>query len=146
MRLLSAADALTAILEARTPPWKRPLWFWVKHLGAWPSSPEVVASAFDYDRAPFFQSFMEVRVEGSTNTVRFWLYGANGRLRWRDLHVQDGMIPNGQSANDHVEFSFPLRPRVAKLAIWAAHRSSAATYAVVVIGSCTEEFFPILVH
>jgi hypothetical protein len=103
------ADALTASLDANTPTWKRPLWYWVKHLDAWPSSPEAVASAFNYDRAPFFQSFMEVRVEGTTGTVRFWLYGSNGRLRWRDLHVQDGAIPNGQTADDLVEFSFPLR-------------------------------------
>jgi hypothetical protein len=105
------ADALTEILESRTPAWKRPLWLWIKYLSAWPSSPEAVASAFDYDRAPFFQSFMEVRVERSTDTVRLWLYGANGRLRWRDLHVQDGRIPNQQTPDNHVEFSFPLRAK-----------------------------------
>ncbi len=105
------ADALTASLDANTPPWKRPLWYWVKHLDAWPSSPEGVASAFNYDRAPFFQSFMQVRVEGTTNTVRFWLYGANGRLRWRDLQVHGEKIPNGQATNDHVEFAFPLRAK-----------------------------------
>jgi len=105
------ADALTAALDARMPAWKQPLWFWVKHLDAWPSTPETVSPAFSYDRAPFFQSFMEIRVEGSTNTVRFWLYGSNGRLRWRDLHVHEDRIPNGQSANDPVEFSFPLRTK-----------------------------------
>ena len=84
---------------------------WVKHLDAWPSSPEAVASAFDYDRAPFFQSFMEVRVEGSTNPVRFWLYGANGRLRWRDLYVHGDKIPGGRPTDDFVEFVFPLRDR-----------------------------------
>jgi hypothetical protein len=78
-------------------------------LGAWPSSPEIVASAFNYDRAPFFQSFMEVRVEGSSDKVRLRLFGANGRLRWRDLHVQDDRIPNGHTSDDLVEFSFPLR-------------------------------------
>lgn len=102
------ADALISRLDEQTPAWKRPLWWWVKHLQAWPSSPEGVASAFEYDRAPFFQSFMEVRVEGSKNRVRLWLYGANGRLRWRDLHVQGG-VPNGQKGEDWVEFSFPLR-------------------------------------
>ncbi len=104
------ADALTALLDMHTPAWKRPLWLWVKTFNAWPSAPEAVASAFNYDRAPFFQSFMEVRVEGSTNTVRCWLYGANGRLRWRDLYVHDDKIPSGQTPNDLVEFSFPLRP------------------------------------
>jgi uncharacterized membrane protein HdeD (DUF308 family) len=104
------ADLLTAKLDAQTPPWKRPLWWWTKRLHGWPSSREIVGAAFDYNRAPFFQSFIEVRVEGSTNTVRYWLYGCNGRLRWRDLHVQGGLIPNGKSADDLVEFAFPLRP------------------------------------
>jgi hypothetical protein len=102
------ADALVSIIEQRTPAWKWPLWLWIKRLGAWPSSPEAVASAFNYDRAPFYQSFMEVRVEGSTETVKLWLYGPNGRLRWRDLHVHKDAIPGGQAADDLVEFSFPL--------------------------------------
>jgi hypothetical protein len=102
------ADALIAKLDQQTPTWKRPLWYWVRDFQAWPSSPEAMAAAFEYDRAPFFQSFMEVRVEGSTNTVRLWLYGANGRLRWRDLQVHE-RIPNGRLLDDRVEFSFPLR-------------------------------------
>lgn len=105
------ADALTAALDARMPVWKEPLWLWVKHLGAWPSTPETMSAAFDYNRAPFFQSFMEVRVAASTNTVHFWLYGSNGRLRWSDLHVHEGRISNGQTVNDLVEFSFPLRAK-----------------------------------
>ena len=112
------ADALTASLDARTPAWKRPLWLWVKHLGAWPSSPEAVASAFDYDRAPFFQSFMEVRVEGSTNTVRFWLYGANGRLRWRDLHVQDDRIPERASRRRSRGVFVPAANRESLTSVW----------------------------
>lgn len=102
------ADALSASLDAYTPAWKQPLWLWVKHLGAWPSSPEGLASAFTYDRAPFFQSFMEVRVEGSTNRVRLWLYGTNGRLRWSDLHLNGGRAPGGQTPEELVEFTFPL--------------------------------------
>ncbi|MCI0682046.1 MAG: metallophosphoesterase [Gemmataceae bacterium] len=108
------ADALIASLDANTPLWKRPLWTWVKRFKAWPSSPELVASAFDYDHAPFFQSFMEVRVEGSANRVRFRLYGANGRLRWRDLHVHGDRIPSGQAADEPVEFAFPLRDSAAR--------------------------------
>jgi hypothetical protein len=104
-------DALTARLEAHTPTWRRPFWYWVKYLGAWPSSPEVASAAFDFDGAPFFQSFMEVRVEGSTNTVRIWLYGHRGRLRWRDLQVQDDLIPGGHTPDEFVEFAFPLQAR-----------------------------------
>ena len=68
VRLLSRADALTAALDAQHAAWKQPLWLWVKTSAPGRRTPEAVAAAFDYDRAPFFQSFMEVRVEGSTNT------------------------------------------------------------------------------
>ena len=101
-------DAVIAKLDSQTPRWKWPLWFWVKRLGAWPSSPEALASAFDFNRAPFFQSFVEVRVEGSANVVRLLLYGANGRLRWRDLQVYGQVIPDGQDDRALVEFRFPL--------------------------------------
>jgi len=102
-------DDLAVALDARMPLWKRPLWLWVEYLDAWPSTVETLSGAFDYNQAPFFQSFMEVRVEASTNTVRLWLYGANGRLRWRDLYLQDGRVPSGQTADELVEFSMPLR-------------------------------------
>lgn len=103
------ADAIIANLDRQTPIWKQPLWFWVKRLGAWPSNPEALAAAFGYNRAPFFQSFMEVRVEGSANVVRFLLYGPNGRLRWRDLQHGGGVRPGGKSEDDLVEFRVPLR-------------------------------------
>lgn len=102
-------DAVIANLDRQTPMWKQPLWFWVKRLAAWPSNPEALAAAFGYNRAPFYQSFMEVRVEGSANVVRFLLYGPNGRLRWRDLQHGGGVRPGGQSENDLVEFRVPLR-------------------------------------
>ena len=42
---------------------------------------------FDFNHAPFYQSFMEVRVERSNNRVVFALHGATGPVRWRDLHI-----------------------------------------------------------
>ncbi|MBM4070359.1 MAG: hypothetical protein FJ271_15600 [Planctomycetes bacterium] len=103
------ADAIIDNLDRQTPMWKQPLWFWVKRLGAWPSNPEALAAAFGYNRAPFFQSFMEVRVEGSANVVRFLLYGPNGRLRWRDLQHGGAVLPSGKNEDDLVEFRVPLR-------------------------------------
>jgi hypothetical protein len=103
-----------AKLDAQTPCWKTPLWWWVKYLGAWPSSAEGMASAFDFNRAPFFQSFLEVRVEGSANVVRLRPYGANGRLRWRDLQTHGAILPAGQSEEDLVEFTVPMPERKAK--------------------------------
>jgi uncharacterized membrane protein HdeD (DUF308 family) len=108
------ADELTAALDTRTAQWKRPMWWWVKRLGAWPATPETVAAGFDYDRAPFFQSFVEVRVEGSAGRVRLWVHGANGRLRWRDLMLHGDAIPAGQTAEDFVEFTYPLRVKVGR--------------------------------
>jgi uncharacterized membrane protein HdeD (DUF308 family) len=107
-------DAIIAKLDRQTPLWKRPLWFWVKRLGAWPSSPEAVASAFDFNQAPFFQSFVEVRVEGSANVVRLLPYGARGRLRWADLQVYGRVIPEGQDENSPVEFTFPMTKRTGR--------------------------------
>ncbi len=106
-------DAIVAKLDAQTPLWKQPLWFWVKRLKGWPSSPETLASAFDFNREPFFQSFMEVRVEGSANRVRFLLYGANGLLRWRDLQMFGAVKPAEASDDDPVQFDLPLGPPAA---------------------------------
>ena len=102
------ADDVTASLQTFTPAWRWPLWLWVKHFGAWPSTIEGMAAAFDYDHAPYFQSFMEVPVEGTTNTVKLHLYGANGRLRWRNLHLEGERIPGGGAVDDFVEFAIPL--------------------------------------
>ena len=101
-------DAVIAKLDSQTPRWKWPIWFWVNRLDAWPSSSEALASAFDFNRAPFFQSFMEVRVESSANVVRLLPYGASGRLRWRDLQVYGGVVPEGQDDQALVEFRLPL--------------------------------------
>lgn len=103
-------DAIIAKLDQETPTWKQPLWYWVKRFHAWPSTPEGVASAFDFNRAPFYQSFMEVRVEGSANVVRLLLHGSNGRLRWWDLHLQGKVLPTGHKSDDFVEFRLPLPP------------------------------------
>jgi hypothetical protein len=78
-------DAIAAKIDARTPWWKRPAWFWTRRFHAWPFSTEYLSALFDYNVAPFFQSFVEVRVERSTGRVRLLPYGVHGRLRWRDL-------------------------------------------------------------
>jgi hypothetical protein len=99
-------DAVVDKLNRQTPGWKQPLWFWVRRLGAWPSTPEGMAAAFDFNRAPFFQSFVEVRVEGATGTVRLIPHGVHGPLRWRDLQRYGQVLPSGRSEDDVVEFTF----------------------------------------
>ena len=82
--------AVSMKLDAETPAWKWPVWFWIKRFGAWPLSVEALSSIFDFNYAPFYQSFVEVRVERSRNRVVFALQGVNGPVRWRDLDVAPG--------------------------------------------------------
>jgi 3',5'-cyclic AMP phosphodiesterase CpdA len=58
---------VTRKIQDRTPWWKRPAWWWTEQFSAWPFSAEWLSAAFDYNVAPFFQSFVEVRVERSAN-------------------------------------------------------------------------------
>jgi uncharacterized membrane protein HdeD (DUF308 family) len=102
-------DAVFAKLDTQTPAWKMPIWMWVKHLKAWPLTAETMAGVFDYNGAPFFQSFYEVRVEPSKNVVRLLPHGASGRLRWRDLQIYGQVKPAEKSDHDEIEFVYPLR-------------------------------------
>ena len=52
--------------------------------GAWPVTAEWLSAMFDYNVAPFFQSFIEVRVEKSANRILLRPYGIYGRLTWGD--------------------------------------------------------------
>jgi hypothetical protein len=88
---------------------KLPLWWWTDKLGAWPFSVEWLSSAFDSNVAPFFQSFVEVRVERSLRQVRTWPYGVNGRLRWSDIQGSSDLVPAGMSRDDFAEWVIPFR-------------------------------------
>jgi uncharacterized membrane protein HdeD (DUF308 family) len=102
-------DAVTAKLSAETPWWKWPAWWWARRFGAWPFSVEALSGVFDFNRAPFFQSFVEVRVERRSNRVRLILHGVDGRLRWRDMQVGGATRPAAATEDDLVEFVVPLR-------------------------------------
>lgn len=104
-------DFLTAKLDRETPAWKAPLWLWVKRLGGWPFSAEALAGAFDYNRAPYLQSFVEVRVEGSANRVRLLLHAAGGPVRWREMQTVGAVVPAGKGGGDEVEFVIPMPAR-----------------------------------
>ena len=93
---------------ANNPSWKRPVWFWASRLGGWPWSSEWLSAAFDYNVAPFYQSFVEVRVEPSAGRVRLLPWGVHGRLRWSDLQTSDGLRPEGVAPEALVEWSLPL--------------------------------------
>ena len=58
--------------------------------------------------APFFQSFMEVRVERSRRRVVLVLNGVGGPLRWRDLQIGGAVLPPDVTLDDPVEFIVPM--------------------------------------
>ena len=97
-------DALSAKLDAETPAWKWPAWWWVRRFGAWPFSVEALSAVFDFNRAPYFQSFIEVRVERSRSRVVFAVIGVDGPLRWRDVQIGGRIRPPDSDDDDLVEF------------------------------------------
>jgi uncharacterized membrane protein HdeD (DUF308 family) len=102
-------DEVTAKIRNEAPIWKYPFYWWMKWLHGYPFDDEMVSGAFDFNRAPFFQSFLEVSVERSQNRVRFLLYGVNGQLRWRDIQTGEQVKPADKSDDDFVEFTAPLK-------------------------------------
>jgi len=87
---------------------KLPLWWWADKLNAWPFAVEWVSSAFDSNVAPFYQSFVEVRVEPSARRVRIIPYGSSGRLRWRDFQGSPDFIPAGAADGDVAEWAVEM--------------------------------------
>lgn len=102
-----ATEPVRAKIQHFTPWWKRPLWWWTDRAAAWPFTPEWLSAAFDYNAAPFFQSFVEVRVEPSQGVVRLRPHGVHGRLRWRDLGRSADLRSDPEAA---VEWIVPLLP------------------------------------
>jgi hypothetical protein len=74
-------------IEATAPWWKQPVWWWTKRYGGWPFSAELLSAAFDANVAPFYQSFVEVKVEPSKRRIRIVPYDVHGRLKWSDLEA-----------------------------------------------------------
>jgi hypothetical protein len=97
-------SSLRAKMEAETPLWKQPFWYWIKWFNAWPFSVEALSGLFDFNHAPFFQSFMEVRVERSNRRVVLALNGVDGPLYWRDLQTGGAILPPNATPDDPVEF------------------------------------------
>jgi hypothetical protein len=99
--------AVTDKIASSTPWWRRPAWWWTRDLGAWPFSAEWLSALFDSNEAPFFQSFVEVRVEPSARRVRILPWGVHGRLRWSDLQASPGLRPVGVPPDAPIEWTVP---------------------------------------
>jgi uncharacterized membrane protein HdeD (DUF308 family) len=102
-------DDVARKIELKTPWWKRPAWWWVNHHHAWPFQTEYLSGLFDYNVAPFFQSFIEVRVEPSARRVRLLAHGVHGRLPWRDLSRSGVLSAAIGGRDDFVEWVLPMR-------------------------------------
>ena len=99
-----------AKIDASTPWWTRPAWWWTHRLGGWPFSAEWLSALFDSNEAPFFQSFVEVRVEPSRRRVRVLPWGVHGRLRWQDVEASPGLPAPGVAPHEAVEWVVPFPP------------------------------------
>jgi 3',5'-cyclic AMP phosphodiesterase CpdA len=102
-------NPLVKKIEANTSWYKYPAWWYTKQFDGWPFSAEWLSAAFDYNVAPFFQSFIEIRVERSSNKVRFIPYSQHGRLKWSDITSTEGARTNGVGMDDMVEWIMPLK-------------------------------------
>jgi hypothetical protein len=97
-----------AKLDDETPLWKQPFWYWIKWFKAWPFSIEALSGMFDFNRAPFFLSFVEVRIERSKRQVVLVLNGIRGPLQWADLQTGGAVVPAGAMPSAPVEFIVPM--------------------------------------
>ncbi|MDH4090505.1 MAG: metallophosphoesterase [Cyclobacteriaceae bacterium] len=96
-------------IDSLTPDWKYPGWIWLKKYNGYPFSAEWLSAAFDYNQAPYFQSFMEIKVERSRNRIRLIPYGVHGQLRWNDLEYGGMARPASAKDSDLVEWTLRLQ-------------------------------------
>ncbi|MFO0977487.1 MAG: metallophosphoesterase [Planctomycetaceae bacterium] len=98
-------EQVVSKINATAPLWKRPAWFWTRQFGGWPFSAEWLSAAFDSNQAPFYQSFLEIRVETSKNQIRLIPYGVHGPLKKSDFQ-HSTEFDTGDPAN--VEWTIEL--------------------------------------
>jgi hypothetical protein len=104
-----AAAPLIKKIESNNGILKQPAWYWTKTHNGWPFSAEWLSAAFDYNKAPFFQSFVEVKVEPSRNKVTVIAYGPKGPLKWSDMEYSEGAKPANVPNTALVEWEFTLK-------------------------------------
>ena len=103
-----AREPLMNKIDSLTPAWKYPAWIWLKKYNGYPFSAEWLSAAFDYNQAPFFQSFMEIKVERSKNRIRLIPYGIHGQLRWNEMQYS-GEANADTKENNLVEWILPIQ-------------------------------------
>ena len=101
-------DPLVKKIEQNTAWYKYPAWWWTKKANGWPFSAEWLSAMFDYNVAPYFQSFLEIKVDIPNNCVVLIPYSNHGRLKWSDLTSTSGARPPGATSDNYAEWSIPL--------------------------------------
>ena len=91
-------------IRNHTPWWKWPAWVWTEKFGAWPSSAEWLSAMFDYNVAPFFQSFVVVTVDPAERRITLRPWGVNGPLRWKDFDRSPSTLPPDTATDGVVEW------------------------------------------
>jgi hypothetical protein len=97
-------DDVMAKISASTPWWKWPAWVWTRELGAWPWSAEWLSAMFDYNVAPFFQSFVVVTVDAAARRLTIRPWGIQGPLAWNEVAYSPEAVAPGTSPADRVEW------------------------------------------
>ena len=101
-------DPLVKKIDDLTAWYKYPAWWYTKKFDGWPFSAEWLSAAFDYNQAPFFQSFLEIKVEHSKKVVRLIPYSNKGRLRWTEITATPLLGKNALIPGDFVEWVVPM--------------------------------------
>ena len=91
-------------IRVYTPWWKWPAWVWTRSFGAWPSSAEWLSAMFDYNVAPFFQSFVVVTVDPAERRITIRPWGIHGPLTWNDFERSTPVAPLGSTPDRVVEW------------------------------------------
>ncbi|MFA5505960.1 MAG: metallophosphoesterase [Vulcanimicrobiota bacterium] len=94
-------------LERLTPWYKKPMWWWTRDFNAWPFSAKWLSAAFDYNYAPFHQSFVEVQVRPSEGVVRYIPWGVHGPLKWSELQ-RSAEFQTPAAEEDTAVFEIPM--------------------------------------
>ena len=96
--------AVVEKIHRYTPWWKWPAWVWTRNFGAWPSSAEWLSAMFDYNVAPFFQSFVVVTVSPAERRLTITPWGVHGPLAWNDFDRSSSVLPRGVTPDRPVEW------------------------------------------
>ncbi|NOT57773.1 MAG: hypothetical protein HOP18_24490 [Deltaproteobacteria bacterium] len=107
------STALIRKLDEQTPQWQKWLWYWTRDYQTWPLSPEDVSAAFDFNAAPYFQSFVEGKVDVEKRIVRVIPYGPHGQLSTCDIRVSSSLSTLVKNSDGKIEFQIAM-PKVGK--------------------------------